>query len=139
MIIFLSLICILFLTTSIFLVWYSIKSIQKISFITESVEDVLLEIEIFRKHIKQIYELDMFYGDETLKDLIIHSKDLIKEFEQFQKDFETYNGVIDEKEILKLEEENNRNDRNDDIRGTRTIVRNEFDERKETEETEDHT
>ena len=139
MIIFLSLICILFLITSIFLVWYSIKSIQKISFITESVEDVLLEIEIFRKHIKQIYELDMFYGDETLKDLIIHSKDLIKEFEQFQKDFETYNGVIDEKEILKLEEENDRNDRNDDIRKTRTIIKNEFEERKEAEETEDNT
>tara|TARA_R110002110_G_scaffold213678_10_gene427082 strand:+ start:2505 stop:2723 length:219 start_codon:yes stop_codon:yes gene_type:complete len=35
----------------------------------------------------QIYELEMFYGDETLESLINHSKNLIDSFYQYQDEY----------------------------------------------------
>lgn len=43
------------------LVWYAIKAIQKIRFVTESMEIINLDLEIFSKHLKGIYELEIFY------------------------------------------------------------------------------
>ena len=41
---------------------------------------LLLRSENFLDHVKSIYELEMFYGDETLESLIIHSKELVNNF-----------------------------------------------------------
>lgn len=43
----------------------------------------------------------MFYGDETLRDLILHSKDLIKYFDEFKIDYEIFNGSVNEEIFLK--------------------------------------
>ena len=42
------------------------------------------EIDSFTDHVESIYELEMFYGDENLEKLLIHSKELINSFIDFQ-------------------------------------------------------
>ena len=93
------------------LIWYSISSVRKISFITEALELLNLDLEDFSKHLKVIFELEMFYGDETLKGLIIHVKDLLKIFEEFKTDFEVYNGTLSEETLMELNEQNDKNDK----------------------------
>jgi len=48
---------------------------------------LLPKIEIFSTHLSQIYELEMFYGDETLESLINHSKELIQGFYEFEEEY----------------------------------------------------
>lgn len=98
-----------------FLGWYSINALKKIQFMSQSIEDLDMGLESFEKHLKYIYEMDMYYGDQTLESLISHMKDLNGTFSDFRKDYEIFNGDLDEKDFFKdeddtAEETNNRKD-----------------------------
>ena len=41
--------------------------------VSDSVGDLVEIIESYRGHLKSVYELDSFYGDETLKGLLEHT------------------------------------------------------------------
>tara|TARA_Y100001938_G_C8090456_1_gene434704 strand:- start:1793 stop:2017 length:225 start_codon:yes stop_codon:yes gene_type:complete len=49
--------------------------------INQDVSTVSNMIQEFLEHLKAIYELETFYGDQTLKNLLIHSQDLVKDLE----------------------------------------------------------
>tara|TARA_Y100001970_G_C13932120_1_gene698815 strand:+ start:515 stop:847 length:333 start_codon:yes stop_codon:yes gene_type:complete len=59
----------LLLLTSVFIVR---KALQSQAF----VDDVFLSVSKFREHLQSIYELEIFYGDETLNELLSHARDL---------------------------------------------------------------
>lgn len=73
-----------FLSISIILnilfLWYIIRCLEKINFFIEAIEIIKDNIEIYIKHLKKVYELEMFYGDETLGGLILHRKRLNESF-----------------------------------------------------------
>ena len=48
---------------------------------------LMMETESFFAHLSSIYELEMFYGDETLENLINHSKRLINNFYDFEEEY----------------------------------------------------
>jgi hypothetical protein len=54
---------------------------------TDSVGSLEEYFSSFDNHLGQIYELEMFYGDETLDGLITHSKDLLEKIRDFQDSF----------------------------------------------------
>ena len=43
------------------------------SHVSDNIGDLVEIIENYRKHLKKVYELDAFYGDETLKFLMDHT------------------------------------------------------------------
>jgi len=64
---------------------------------------LIIRIENFFVHLSSIYELEMFYGDQTLEDLIKHSKQLMDSFYEFEEQyFEELNE--EEKELDDTEE-----------------------------------
>ena len=65
-----------FITSTILLGWYCYKLTNKLLFISDNIEELYARLQEFDEHIKFIYELEMYYGDETLKNLIRHSRDL---------------------------------------------------------------
>ena len=71
--------------------WYSRQLTQKLSFIYDNIGDVSELITNYRTHLKSVYSMDMFYGDETLQQLIRHSKDVIDSINRFKNLFEIEN------------------------------------------------
>ena len=67
---------------NLFLIWYIYRCIEKLNDVQDDFFSVLEGVEAFSDHLENVHELEMFYGDETLQGLIIHSKELI-------------NGIID--------------------------------------------
>jgi len=63
---------------------------------------LLLRSENFLDHLKNIYELEMFYGDETLEALLKHSKDFINDFYEYE---EQYFTDIERPDVLGEEDE----------------------------------
>ena len=63
---------------------------------------LLLRGENFTEHLKSIYELEMFYGDETLESLITHSRELIRDFYNYEDKYFTETAEED----LEIKEEN---------------------------------
>ena len=59
------------------LIWLSAKQSRKLSYISENVNDLIDIIANYRNHLKKIYEMEMFYGDETLEYLMEHTRSLV--------------------------------------------------------------
>ena len=49
----------------------------------DDLSSLMLRSENFIDHLESIYELEMFYGDETLESLIKHSKEFINDFYEY--------------------------------------------------------
>jgi len=59
------------------LVWLSIIQSRRLSYISENAGDLIDIIANYKKHLKKIYEMEMFYGDETLEYLMDHTRSLV--------------------------------------------------------------
>ena len=54
------------------LVWYIAKILNHYNEVDNDFSDMLQNMADFESHVAQIYEMEMFYGDETLKEMIDH-------------------------------------------------------------------
>ena len=80
----LSIICALSVMLNIFFIWYVRSVLFKLLFVSENLRDIDQMIQNFAAHTKSVYELERFYGDETLEYLLIHAVDLSEQLEEFQ-------------------------------------------------------
>ena len=72
---------------------------QKNNDIEEDIEDITDKIVNFSDHLESVHELEMYYGDENLQNMIRHSRELVNEFVDFQLKY------FDTEEIFDIEEE----------------------------------
>ena len=84
-------------TTAILLVafvvaiWYIRGLIKVMLQMTSGVKSLKSKMVDFAKHLENVYEMEMYYGDETLSQLIRHSKELVDNINQFEELFEIEN------------------------------------------------
>ena len=92
-----------FLTLSIILnvifVWYIIQLIRRFLNFQEELDTFSETLEEYKDHIDIVNGLERFYGDETLGNLLRHSKALVEECQSFQR-------VLRQEEEEYAEEEN---------------------------------
>ena len=84
--------------------WYSRQLTAKLAFIYDNIGDVSEIIANYRVHLKTVYSMEMFYGDETLKFLIDHTVsigDLLEDYEDPEFFLEEF-----EEDVLSQQEEN---------------------------------
>jgi hypothetical protein len=66
------------------LIIYVRAAIIRLLFVSEELGDLQHMINAFAKHLKIVYELEMFYGDETLKSLLHHAVSFNEQLETFE-------------------------------------------------------
>ena len=64
--------------------WYLRKLTQKLTFIYQNIGDVSDIIANYRVHLKSVYSMEMFYGDETLQYLMDHTRSIFALLEDFE-------------------------------------------------------
>jgi len=69
---------------NIFLVWYLIKVLKKLYFVSNNINDLLHIINDYSTHLEKVYNMETYYGDQTLQMLLEHSKDIVKELETYE-------------------------------------------------------
>ena len=109
--IFLSISLALSILLNILFVWYIRRLIKQFLFFSENIEDLNGSLNIFDDHLKNVHDLEVFYGDETLGSLIRHSKAVVEKIKDFHDTFlvETVEGedeVVDEDKGDEGEDEN---------------------------------
>ena len=82
-IIFLSSALIISVALNIFIAWYAIRATRTIVYFSENLNDLLDLVENFAIHTKSVYELETFYGDQTLHGLMKHAQDMVEQLEKF--------------------------------------------------------
>jgi hypothetical protein len=76
---------------------------KDLTIISDNVGDLVEIVESYRTHLKKVYELDSFYGDETLKGLMEHTNALGALLEQQYGDVTSITEPIE----YEIEEEQN--------------------------------
>ena len=97
---------------NVFLIWYIRRMVAKLLFVSENLNDLVEVIKNYGKHLKQVYSLDMFYGDETLKFLMSHTNSLLEILKDYEDVYDitiplepTGEQELDNKEDTTTEEE----------------------------------
>ena len=76
-------------------VWYVrglLRVMYQMTVDVQQMEDKMVE---FSKHLDNVYDMEMFYGDETLQQLIRHSKEVVDSISKFRNLFEIENGTTE--------------------------------------------
>jgi hypothetical protein len=90
------------------LVWYLRNILGRLLFISDNLLDLTVMVEAYRKHLKSIYEMEMFYGEPTLEHLLKHTSslmDLLEDYEDVINIAEPLEATETNKEEQKIEEE----------------------------------
>ena len=77
-------------------VWYVrglLRVMYQMTMDVQEMEDRMVE---FSKHLDNVYEMEVFYGDETLGQLIRHSKEVVDSISKFRNLFEIENDKTNE-------------------------------------------
>ena len=78
-------------------VWYVrglLGLMYQITIDVQQMEDKMVE---FSKHLDNVYEMEMYYGDETLAQLVRHSKEVVDSINQYKNLFEIENDKTNQK------------------------------------------
>ena len=79
-----SIICSISILLNCFLIWYIKEILTKLLFVSENQQELSNALVSFSSHLNTIYELETFYGDETLASLIEHMKLVIEAVEEYE-------------------------------------------------------
>ena len=69
---------------NVFLVVYLRDVLAKLLFVSENLGDLEQMIVNFNNHLASVYELETFYGDDTLQHLLEHVGDLSEQLQEFE-------------------------------------------------------
>ena len=71
-------ILILSLVLNLLLLWFAREQSTKITYVSQNIGDLVEIIASYRDHLKAIYQLDTYYGDDNIKYLFEHTRSLIQ-------------------------------------------------------------
>ena len=63
---------------------YARAVVSKLVTVSEELGDLQTMIDGFTQHLKQVYELEMFYGDQTLQNLLNHAESFNEQMGTFE-------------------------------------------------------
>ena len=95
-------------------IWYIVQLLRRFLDISENLENFFEVLKEYETHVDVVYNLERFYGDSTLQNLLRHTKDIVKESnlirELYDIDFENTedeNTEDEDNEEEKIEDEDN--------------------------------
>ena len=74
-------------TFNTILVWYARTELVKVDTIytaSETASEIFSMIDTYGEHLKSVYEMPTFYGDETLKGLLDHTNQMVEYLKQYE-------------------------------------------------------
>ena len=80
----LALLLLLSLVFNVVLFVYSRNVVMRLLQIADEIGDLRMMVTTFSKHIRSVYELEMFYGDTTLEYLLNHAVSFNEQLETFE-------------------------------------------------------
>ena len=80
---------------NVFFIWYIRNLLSQLYFVSNNLSRLVDETISFRDHLSSVYELETFYGDETLAGLLVH----VGQYSETLSDFEEIYELVDEEDL----------------------------------------
>ena len=74
---------ILSIVGNLFAIWYIRKLLAKVLFVSQNLTDLVDLLTTYRNHLQRLFQLEMYYGDETMQFLIKHTRSLLDVLEDY--------------------------------------------------------
>lgn len=84
---FFTLFFILSLGLNVLLIWYIIKLLQKLFFVSDNIQNLLIVSQSFSEHLDTLNQKETYFGDPTIANLLEHSNFVQDEVEEFNNVF----------------------------------------------------
>jgi len=98
----LALLLLLSLVFNVVLFVYSRNVVIRLLQIADEIGDLRMMVATFSKHIRSVYELEMFYGDQTLEMLMNHAVSFDEQLDTFEY---VYSLTEEEEPAFEIEEQ----------------------------------
>jgi hypothetical protein len=96
-----------FLVTSValncVLLWYIRKMLGKLLSVSDNIGNLVEDLASYQNHLQQLYEMEMYYGEPSIKNLIIHSRQIIEHVKEFNDVYNLAQDRVDKIEEAKLD------------------------------------
>lgn len=79
---------VLSLLVNVLLGYMFYQSLKRLIFVSENIEDMSAMLEKYTKYVEDLHELEMYYGDEMIAQLLEYSKHIADEIESFRKSYD---------------------------------------------------
>ena len=66
-----------------FTTWYAIRLSRTLMYFSENMNDLLDSLDEYSNHVKSVYGLESYYGDQVLHNLLKHSQNIVEQIEMF--------------------------------------------------------
>jgi hypothetical protein len=83
----LSIILVLSIALNFLLGWYVVKLLQKIRTFTEGIFEIVEKLNLLAGHLETVHQLEMFYGEPILQNMIKHLKVMVADIKIFRDSF----------------------------------------------------
>ena len=101
---------------NVFLFWFSRISSRRLTIVASNIDEIMAALENFEDHLETIYEMETFYGDETLHSVLLHARGITEFLSEFEDIYELSDELPEETE----EEWEEANDREESSGTTNT-------------------
>ena len=81
---------------NVFFIFYIKWLLKNFAFLSDNIYNLLESVETFSNHLAGVYELETFYGDETLQNLLTHAKQVTEDIKVYK---EIYTITNNEEEL----------------------------------------
>ena len=71
------------LILNVFLLWFCYKLFRNLLTLSDNLHEILDKVKDFALHLDSMYQMPVFFGDETLGALLSHSKELKESMDDF--------------------------------------------------------
>jgi hypothetical protein len=82
--------------------WFIYNLMNRLENVTEDIEELFVGFYDLSEHLQSIHELEMFYGEPVLQDLIDHTKKVVQDIEDYKA---LYDQGVDIEELTGSEED----------------------------------
>ena len=81
-------------------IWYVYHLLKKLLFVSDGMGEFLDTLQNYSEHIERIYNMETYYGDETIEQLLEHSKEIVKELRAYEEIYTLLEDDQEEEEAL---------------------------------------
>ena len=84
---------------------YARSAISRLLYVSEELADLKMMIDSFSNHVSGLYEMEMYYGDQTLQGLVDHAQSFNEQLETFEFIYSLTEEGITAEEIEEIDNE----------------------------------
>ena len=92
-------ILVLSLVINVFFVWYVVKLLKKLLYVSDNIGGLVEDLSTYAEHVENVYSMETYYGDPTIELLLKYSKDLVQEIKTYEEIYELMAGQETEEEL----------------------------------------